>query len=81
MTSEDNVHDEILHKSVHKTVDARIEQLCPNVFGLDDLSLCSFANYVGDETNINITTSQHTENVTEVGISAQMKEKRRASSQ
>lgn len=68
-----NVQDKIFLKSVFKTVAERMKWLCANVFNLDDLSLCSFVDYVSDERNFKISRNQLTEDVTGIGIIDQKK--------
>lgn len=67
--------DEIFHKSVHTTVDSHIKRLCANVFSLDNLSLCSFVEYVSNETCSNTTKHQVTRDVAKFGIGDQNNER------
>lgn len=75
MAIEENAQDEIFHKSVPVTVNSHIKRLCANVFILGELSLCSFLDFVSNETNFNIPKNRITRGVTEDVISDRMKKK------
>lgn len=67
--------DKIFFKSVYTTVDSHIIWLCGNVFCHYDLSLCSFLEYVSNETNLNIKKNPNLKGVTKISTSDQTKEK------
>lgn len=75
LADDDILSEGTFHNSASEIVDSHIKRLCADVSSLNDISLCSFVDYVIDETNFHITIDQTMRDVTNSSFSKQIEKK------